>query len=254
MNLTKPFVCGFVFAIGKRAIGIFCVMALTVISLAAAEKSAQLNKLTKAEKRAGWRLLFDGQTTAGWRGFNKAVFPSQGWIVENGALKHQAKGGGGDIVTVDQFTDFELRFEWRVAPGANSGVKYFIDEKRGQPIGHEYQVIDDTAHADALRGGKWQTSALYDLFAPAEKTLRAVGEWNESRIVVEGRHVEHWLNGKKVLAYELESDALKAAIATSKFKNVAGFGTKFKTPIDLQDHGDEVAYRNLKIRKLNAKP
>ncbi|MBI3418091.1 MAG: DUF1080 domain-containing protein [Verrucomicrobia bacterium] len=227
---------------------------LTLVSLLAADKPAQLNKLTKAEKKAGWRLLFDGKTTAGWRAFNKSVFPNQGWGVENGALKHQPKGGGGDIVTVDQFTDFDFHFEWRVAPGANSGVKYFIDEKRGQPIGHEYQVIDDNAHADALRGGKWQTSALYDLFPPKDKTLRPVGEWNESRILVEGKHVEHWLNGKQVLDYELESDALKTAIAGSKFKNVAGFGTKFKTPILLQDHGDEVAYRNLKLRELSAKP
>ena len=229
--------------------------ALTSLVAAGADQSskAKLNQLTKAEKKAGWKLLFDGQTTAGWRGFNKPAFPGQGWIVEAGALKHQAKGGGGDIITVDRFTDFELQFQWRVATGANSGVKYFINEERGQPIGHEYQVIDDNAHADALRGGKWQTASLYDLFPPENKTLRPVGEWNDSRILVAGKHVEHWLNGKKVLEYELESAALKAAIATSKFKNVSGFGTKFSTPILLQDHGDEVAYRNLKLREIAAK-
>lgn len=230
--------------------------ALTMLPATAAEKSSKTepNHLTKAEKKDGWRLLFDGKTTAGWRGFNQSTFPGQGWVVEDGTLKHQAKGGGGDVITVDRFTDFDLRFQWRVATGANSGVKYFINEERGQPIGHEYQVIDDATHADALRGGKWQTASLYDLFPPQDKMLRPVGEWNESRIFVEGKHVEHWLNGKKVLAYELESSELKAAIAGSKFKNVAGFGTKFKTPILLQDHGDEVAYRSLKIRELGAKP
>jgi len=211
---------------------------------------ARLNQLTPAEKTAGWKLLFDGKTTSGWRGFNKKEFPAQGWVIEEGCLTHKAKGGGGDIVTVDQFIDFDLQFDWRVAPVANSGVKYFIKEERGQPIGHEYQVIDDTRHPDAKRGPKWQSSGLYDLLPPGDKVVRPVGEFNQSRILVQGKHVEHWLNGRKVLEYELESPELKAAIATSKFKNVEGFGAKFKTPILLQDHGDEVCYRNLKIREL----
>ena len=213
------------------------------------------NELTAAEKKAGWRLLFDGKTTAGWRGFKKPAFPAQGWVVEGGCLKHKAKDGadslgGGDIITTEQFTDFEFQFEWRVAPGGNSGVKYLVTEERSGPIAHEYQVIDDERHADAKIGPHRSAAALYDLFPAENKKLRPAGEFNQSRIIVRGKHVEHWLNGAKVLEYELESERLKAAVAKSKFKNVPGFGNKLKGHLLLQDHGDEVCYRNLKLRPL----
>ncbi len=133
------------------------------------------------------------------------------------------------------------------------GVKYFISEDRIGAIGHEYQLIDDDGHPDARRGSKWATAALYDLFPAENKVLKAVGEFNQSRILVEGNHVEHWLNGVKVLEYELGSDRFKAAIAQSKFTDVAGFGAKFRTPILLQDHGDEVWFRSVKIRQLASK-
>jgi hypothetical protein len=234
-----------------------CTSALAVASLmlAAAGRGADPppNTLTAAERAAGWRLLFDGKTTTGWRGFKKADFPARGWTVADGCLKKVATGtgdslGSGDIVTTDTFGDFDLRFEWRIAPGGNSGVKYFVTEERSGPIAHEYQVLDDGAHPDAKVGPHRQAAAFYDVLPPsAAKKLAPVGQFNQSRVLVRGNHVEHWLSGAKVLEYELGSPELKAAIAKSKFKDVVGFGTKIDGRILLQDHGDEVCYRNVKI-------
>jgi len=231
-------------------------MTLEILFLARAllaQGSPPPNQLTLEEQKAGWRLLFDGKTTGGWRGFKKTDFPADKWAVRDGCLAKTATGtgdshGGGDIVTLDTFSDFDLRFEWRIAPGANSGVKYFVTEERADPIAHEYQVLDDGRHPDARVGPRRQTAAFYDVLpSAADKPLRPVGEWNQSRILVKGNHVEHWLNERKVLEYELGSPELKAAIARSKFKDVAGFGTRIKGHILLQDHGDEVCYRSLKI-------
>src|SRR3989442_2095488 len=151
------------------------------------EKSAESkpNELTPAERKAGWKLLFDGQSTHGWRGFNKEAFPNQGWVVEDDCLKLQAKSRGGDIITIEQFTDFEFQFEWRIAPGANSGVKYFTDEARGEPIGHEYQLVDDLRHPDGKRGPKWQTASFYDVLPARDKSVRPVGEFNQPRLPVQ---------------------------------------------------------------------
>lgn len=208
------------------------------------------NQLQPLQQEIGFHLLFNGNNTDGWRTFGKPEFPAKGWLVEDGWLKHQANGGGGDIITTEKFTDFELWWTWKIAAGANSGVKYFIDESRGAPIGHEYQLIDDARHSDAKVGPQRQTASLYDALPPAGHPVRPAGAINSSRIIVRGNHVEHWLNGARVLSYEIGSDELAAAKAKSKFRNEAKWGTKFATPILLQDHGDEIWFRDLVIRPL----
>ena len=209
---------------------------------------AVISSVTAAETKDGWEPLFDGKTTKGWRGFKKPEFPKQGWVIEDGVLHHRPKAGGGDIITEASYDEFELTFEWKIGEGANSGLKYFILEERGQPIGHEYQLIDDKRHPDAKLTPKRTTASFYDVLAPQSASPKPAGEWNESRILVKGNHVEHWLNGSKTVDYELGSAELKAVIAKSKFKDVKGFGEKVKGHILLQDHGDEVWFRNIKMR------
>lgn len=230
--------------------------------------AADQNKLTSDEISAGWKLLFDGSTLNGWHVYQKKDVPKGGWHVADGALlipksSGRPNGSGGDLVTDGKYLDFEFRFEWRISPAGNSGVQYLILESRPStasmykgdtghsPIGFEYQVLDDERHPDGKRGPTHKASALYDMFGAEKKTLRPVGEWNEGRIVVNGKHVEHWLNGAKVVECDLDSDAFRAAFAKSKFHVVPGFGAKLASPLALQDHGEEVAYRNLKIRELH---
>ena len=212
-----------------------------------ANAAEPVNQLTAAEKADGWRLLFDGKTTDGWRGMKKDAFPSAGWEVKDGSLHHIAKAGGGDIITTETFDQFEFSFEWKIAPGANSGVKYFIIEERGA-IGHEYQVLDDEVHPDGRNGKERRTAAFYDVMSPGATRLNPPGEFNHSLIRVAGNSVEHWLNGDKVLAYTLDSPEVKAAVQDSKFSGEKIFGTRVKGHLLLQDHSDEVWFRNLKIR------
>lgn len=217
--------------------------------------AAAPNTLTEAEQAEGWRLLFDGRTLDAWQGLAKPEI-APGWKVTDGAIVITPKSKAGDIITRERFRDFEFRFEFRLTPGANSGVKYFVDPTRaqgGHGIGCEYQILDDERHPDAKvrADGSRTLAALYDLLpAAADKPVRPVGEWNEGRIVVRGARVEHWLNGTRVLAYDRGSDDFRAAVAKSKFAKIPAFGEWPEGHLLLQDHNDEVAYRNLKIREL----
>jgi Domain of Unknown Function (DUF1080) len=197
--------------------------------------------------------LFDGKTLTGWRGYQKPDAVDTRWVVTDGMLcAGRADGkdthGARDIITKDTFDQFELTWEWRVAEGANSGLKYFVLEDMDAAIGHEYQMIDDERHPDAKIGPQRQTAALYDVLPATNRPVKPAGQFNQSQVVVSGMNVEHWLNGTKVLQYELGSPALKQAIALSKFKDIPRFGTRLKSHILLQDHGDAVCFRNIQIR------
>jgi hypothetical protein len=232
----------------QQFIPVVCLALSFSLQSAVAPPSAP-NTLTAAEKAAGWQLLFDGRSLDGWRGYRRDALPDAGWEVKDGTLRTVAKVKGADIITRRTFTDFELSWEWRVPPGGNNGLKYFVTEDRPQSPGHEYQMIDDEGYPGKLTPQQL-TATFYDVLPTAgPKATRPAGEWNVSRIVVRGTRVEHWLNGTNVLTYELGSDAVKAGIAKSKFKGHAGFGEKIAGHIMLTYHQDECWYRNLKIRE-----
>ncbi|MGC4030187.1 MAG: DUF1080 domain-containing protein [Tepidisphaeraceae bacterium] len=207
------------------------------------------NTLTDAEKTAGWQLLFDGQDIAkAFRGYRKEQ-PPDGWRVVAGTLTRV--GGGGDLVSREQFDDFELTLDWRVPEGGNSGVYYRANESGayGWQTGPEMQILDDERHPDG-KNPLTSAGAAYAVFAPTAKAARPAGAWNTARLVVQGGHVEHWLNGQKVVDYTLGSPTWRSAVSAGKFKDVKGYGTLPTGHIMLQDHGDAVAFRNIKIRKL----
>lgn len=231
------------------------IVALLVALVSASAFAQSPNTLTPGERAAGWTLLFDGKTTAGWRGFQQPAFPADGWAVEDGALKCLGRKGG-DILTMATFTDFELVWEWKLSPKANTGVKYFVDERRGNAtgaIGHEYQLIDDDGYDAEPLSAKQKTGGWYDVMPPKAAAARPIGQWNQSRLLVRGTHVEHWLNGALVAQYETTSAESAAGVAASKFKDVAGYTDKIATPILLQDHNTVAWFRNLKIRPLSAR-
>lgn len=210
--------------------------------------SAQVPQM---KKDVGIKVLFDGKSTYNWRCYRGAAFPAKGWVIEEGALRHQAGAGGGDIVTKDKFENFELRLEWKISPGGNSGIMYRVTEDAEQPwhTGPEMQLLDDAGNHD---GGNPLTAAgsLYALIAPSKKVVKPAGQWNSARIVVNGNHVEHWLNGEKIVDYELNSEALKTKITGTKFASLPRFGREKSGHIALQDHGDDVWFRDIKIRVL----
>ena len=213
--------------------------------------SAQLPKLSKKEKKEGWILLFDGKTSEGWISYDGKPFPAQSWKIENGALTVIPTEKKNDIITDGEFSDFELSLDFKISKGANSGIKYFI--LPGTNLGCEFQILDDVEHPDAKLGkdGNRLQGGLYDLIPPApDKKDKTVGEWNNARIISKGTHVEHWINGKKVVSYERGSKEFNDLVAESKYKNNKGFATPEKSPILLQDHGDVVSFKDIKIRKL----
>jgi hypothetical protein len=202
----------------------------------------------RSQDAAGWRSLFDGATTAGWRGYKRADIP-QGWRVVDGALTRV--GPGGDIITTDQFGNFELSLEWKVQPRGNSGVFYRVTEEGDQTYftGPEMQVLDDAGHADG-KSRLTSAGANYGLYPAPEGVVRPAGQWNEARVLANGAHVEHWLNGTKMVEYELWSPDWEKRVRESKFSAWPKYGRATRGHIALQDHGDTVAFRNIKIRVL----
>ena len=222
------------------------------------------NNLTYQEKNDGWQMLWDGKTTNGWRGAKLDEFPSQGWSIENGELIVAETGGaestaGGDIVTTENYSDFELQVDFKLTPGANSGIKYYVDTELnkgpGSSIGLEYQILDDELHPDAKLGaqeGSRTVVSLYDLIqADPNKPINPVGDWNTAYIKSIGNHVEHWLNGVKVLEYERGSEEFLKLVSESKYAIWPNFGLLDEGQILLQDHGDKVWFRNIKVRVPN---
>lgn len=218
------------------------ILGLCVAALAGPAMAAD-NVLTAAEKAAGWKLLFDGASMDGWRTFKKA---ESDWKVVDGALAPDPKTSG-DLITREQFGSFELSFDWKISPKGNSGVMYRVTEAgdRSYYSGPEYQVLDNGRGEPPLQ----RAGALYDLYAPAVDATKPVGEFNQARLVVKGDHVEHWLNGQKVAAYDLGSPEFKAKVAASKFK-AWPFATSPTGHIAFQNHGDDVWYKNVKVRVL----
>lgn len=208
------------------------------------------NKLTAFEQQQGFTLLFDGKTIEHWRGFRKTDVP-KGWQAIDGELRFVPGVGGGDIVTKEQYENFDLRLEWKVAPGGNSGIFFRGTEDKGSiwETAPEMQVLDNKGHRD---GQSPFTSAgsNYALYAPSEKVAKPAGQWNAVRIKVADNDVEYWLNGVRVVRYVLHSDEWKGLVAKSKFASMPDYGMRRVGHIALQDHGDPVSFRNLKIRRL----
>ncbi len=211
------------------------------------------NTLSKSEIKEGWQLMFDGTNTDGWRSYlsDKVL----GWEVENGTLKALGLGGdlGGDIISEGQYENFELKLEWKISPGGNSGILYLVQEDTAYhavyETGPEYQLIDDIDFPDSL--ADWQlTAANYAMHVAKNKVLMPVGEWNTAKIIVDHGHVEHWLNGAKVVEYELWSDDWKKRVAEGKWSNYPDYGQFREGHIALQDHGSVTWFKNIKIREL----
>ena len=225
------------------------------------------NTLTDWQRDHGWRLLWDGKTTKGWRGAKRTDFPPTGWTINDGVLTVEATDGGestgpGDIVTDRYYGDFELELEFQLTEGANSGIKYFVDpalnQGAGSAIGCEFQLLDDKKHPDAERGvsGNRTLGALYDLIAPKSlqnegrgKQFKGVGQWNHARIVSRNGKVEHWLNNEKVVEYDRYAQMFEALVNYSKYKDWENFGRWPAGSILLQDHGDTVHFRSIRIRE-----
>lgn len=244
---------------------LFSTLALLVVPAVASSQGAP-NQLTAKEKAAGWTLLFDGKTFAGWRGLGYDTVPNAHWKIVDGAIRKLPSGEikrmpdgqpavGGDLMTIATFADFELAWAWKVVPGSNSGVKYNVSEEfslknasNHAALGFEYQVLDDSLNDDN-KIPSHRAGSLYDLFPPNDKkVLKKVGEWNTSRLVFRGNHGEHWLNGVKIVEFDLGTPRMDSALAKSKYRSIKGFADRKTGHIILQDHGEEAFYRDIKIR------
>ena len=218
---------------------------------AAAADDTAANTLTDEERAEGWELLFDGESLAAWRGYKRDGVPD-GWQAVDGALARV--GRGGDLVTVEQFADFELRFDWKVEEAGNSGVMFRVAEGDGPPwhTGPEFQILHNAGHRDGL-APITSAGSNYAVHPPARDVTRPVGHWNTARLVVRGAHVEHWMNGEKLLEYELGDPDWERRMMASKFASIPRYGREPRGHIAIQDHGDPVAFRNIRIRRLDAK-
>ena len=213
------------------------------------EAAAAPNTLTAAETAEGWKLLFDGQSLTGWHVFGKPSAPTENWHVEDGAIAWKDKGG--DLASDAEYQDFELSLEWKISEGGNSGVFFHVTEDNDVPwkTGPEMQVLDDERHPDG-RKATTAAGANYALYPAEGKQLNPVGEWNQARLRVQGSQVEHWLNGKRVVSYSLWTEQWKADVAASKFASMPDYGSRKSGLIVLQDHGNRVWFRNIKLRAL----
>jgi hypothetical protein len=246
-----------------KKINVLLAVMLLCGSLLAQKADVVANTISPEEAADGWTLLWDGKTTNGWRGAKISTFPENGWIIEDGLLKVQKSGGGestngGDIVTIQKYKNFILKVDFKITPGANSGIKYFVDsglnKGEGSAIGCEFQILDDEKHPDAKFGvkGNRTLGSLYDLIPAIASKKFDINNFNMAMIVVSDNHVEHWLNGIKVVEYERNNQMWDALVAYSKYSHWPDFGNAAEGHILLQDHGDEVWFRNIKI-KVNKK-
>ena len=219
----------------------------------------KVNQLTQQEKQEGWMLLFNGENFKGWRGYNDKAFPDSGWVVEDQTLRcigsgqGEAGGAGGDIIYDQKFKDFHLKLEWKISKGGNSGILYMAKEVEDQPIWQsapEMQVLDNQRHIDAELGDNRMAGALYDLIAPDPQNTKPAGEWNQVEIMVYQGTVVHRMNGEKILEYHLGTDEWKEMVANSKFSEYEDFGKYREGYIGLQDHGNDVWFRNIKLKKM----
>jgi hypothetical protein len=235
---------------------------LVAITAGTFSQDKNMNTLSKKEKKEGWVLLFNGKTTDGWRGYDKAAFPEKGWVVEDGTLhvigssRGEAGGGGGDLLYDKKYRNFELSLEWKVSEGGNSGIFYLAQEIPGEPVwksAPEMQILDNEKHPDAKLGvnGNRMAGSLYDLIPGDPKAVKPAGEWNKVEIMVYKGTVVHFVNGKQVLEYHLWTEDWNNMVKNSKFKDYSWFlDTAEEGYIVLQDHGDDVWFRNIKIKEM----
>jgi hypothetical protein len=240
-------VCG-VLGVALLAAGVFFFVKINSATARMPVRQAQ-----SAADTSKWEVLFDGKSVEHWRGFRRQTFPDQNWVVRDGVLQTVEGAEPVDLITRDEYQDFDLELEWRISPGGNSGIMFHVSEDAEKPwfSGPEMQLLDDDQHPDG-RNPKTSAGSLFDVIAPVNKQLKPVGEWNPARIIVSGRHVEYWLNAVKVVEFDLESDALKALIAESQFRDLQGYAREKTGRIVLQSYKSQVSFRNIKIRRLSS--